>query len=55
MKNLNENKASEKSNIPITIIHEIADIFADLLATRVLATKNTPKAVNDFKNQQKSV
>ena len=53
MKNLNENKASEKSNIPITIIHEIADIFADLLATRVF--KNTPKVVNDFKNQQKSV
>ena len=53
MKKLNENKASEKSNIPITIIHEIAYIFADLLVTRVF--KNTPKAVNDFKNEQKSV
>ena len=29
---MNENKASQKSDIPITIIHENADIFEDFLA-----------------------
>ena len=32
IKRLNKNKASQKSGIPITIIHEIADIFVDFLA-----------------------
>ena len=32
IKSLNKNKASQKSDIPITIIHENADIFADFLA-----------------------
>ena len=32
IKRLNKNKASQKSDIPITIIHENADIFVDFLA-----------------------
>ena len=32
IKRLNKNRASQKSDIPITIIHENADIFADYLA-----------------------
>ena len=32
MKRLNKSKASQKSDIPIKIIHEDADIFADFLA-----------------------
>ena len=32
IKSLNKNKPSQKSDIPITIIHENADIFADFLA-----------------------
>ena len=32
IKRLNENKASQNSDIPITIIHKNADIFADFLA-----------------------
>ena len=32
IKRLDKNKDSQKSNIPITIIHENADIFADFLA-----------------------
>ena len=32
IKSLNKNKTSQKSDIPITIIHENADIFADFLA-----------------------
>ena len=32
IKRLNKNKASQKPDIPITIIHENADIFADFLA-----------------------
>ena len=31
-KRLNKNKASQKSDIRITIIHENADIFVDFLA-----------------------
>ena len=32
IKRLNKNKASQKSDIPIAIIHENADIFEDFLA-----------------------
>ena len=32
IESLNKNKASQKSDIPITIIHENADIFADFLS-----------------------
>ena len=32
IKSLNKSKASQKSDIPITINHENADIFADFLA-----------------------
>ena len=32
IKRLNKNKASQKSDIRITIIHENADIFVDFLA-----------------------
>ena len=42
---LKKNKASQKSDIPITIIHENADIFADFLAESlkgVIKTFNSP-------------
>ena len=32
IKRFNKNKASQKSDIPITLIQENADIFADFLA-----------------------
>ena len=45
---LNKNKASQKSDIPITIIHENADIFADFLAESLkgaIKTYNFPNCL----------
>ena len=46
---MNENKASQKSDIPITIIHENADIFADFLADSVNGTSKTYNFPNCLK------
>ena len=44
IKRLNKNKDSQKSDIPITIIHEKADFFADFLAES--KTKGATKTFN---------
>ena len=48
IKRLNKNKASQKPDIPITIIHENADIFADFLAESLkdaIKTYNFPNCL----------
>ena len=48
IKRLNKNKASQKSDIAITIIHEKADIFADFLAESLksaIKTYNFPNCL----------
>ena len=48
IKSLNKNKASQKSDIPITIIHENADIFAEFLAESLkgaIKTYNFPNCL----------
>ena len=49
IKSLNKNKASQKSDIPITIIHENADIFADFLAESLKGTIKTYNFQNCLK------
>ena len=49
IKRLNKNKASLKSDIPITIIHENANIFADFLAESLkgaIKTYNFPNCLH---------
>ena len=41
IKRLNKNKVSQKSDIPIAIIHENADIFADFLAESLKGANKT--------------
>ena len=48
IKRLNKNKASQKNDIPITIIHENADIFSDFLAESlkgIIKTYNFPNCL----------
>ena len=49
IKRLNKNKASQKSDIPITIIHENTDIFADFLAESLEGTIKTYNFPNCLK------
>ena len=46
---MNENKASQKSDIPITIIHENADIFEDFLAESLKGAIKTYNFLNCLK------
>ena len=43
IRRLNKNKACQRSDIPITIIHENADIFADFLAECLEYVYMTPE------------
>ena len=48
IKKLNKNKASQKSDIPMTIIHENTDVFADFLAESLksaIKTYNFPNCL----------
>ena len=49
IKRLNKNKASQKSDIPITIIHENTDIFADFLAESLKGAIKTFNFLNCLK------
>ena len=49
MKRLNKNKASQKSGIPIIIIHENADISADFLAESLKGAIKTYNFRNSLK------
>ena len=49
IKSLNKNKASQKSDIPITIIHENADIFANSLAESLKGASKTYNFPNCLK------
>ena len=49
IKKLYKNKVTQKSDIPITIIHENADIFADFLAESLSRTIKTYNFANCLK------
>ena len=49
MKRLNKNKASQKSGIPIIIIHENADVSADFLAESLKGAIKTYNFRNSLK------
>ena len=49
IKRLNKNKVSQKSDIPITIINENADIFADFLAESLKGANKTYNFPNCLK------